>query len=128
MNNAPRPTASRQPRIWIAQRAIKALALRGLLPQQPLRHHTGILALQHGAAANVPPVRVGDRQDLAIDGEPPLGDLAGIVIILALADLNTDVGFDDRGLWLFPGLLLLDLVLRVRRAATAGRPNGRILP
>ena len=110
---------SRQPRIRIAQRAIKALVLRGLLSaQQLLRHHTGILALQHGATANVPPVRVGDRQDLAIDGEPALRDLAGIVVILALADLNTDVGFDERGLWLFPGLLLDDLVRCA--AATAG--------
>ena len=68
------------------------------------------------------PVRIGDGQDLAIDGEPALRDLAGIVVILALADLNTDVGLDERGLWLFPGLLLN--VVRGRRVAGGQRRGG----
>ena len=63
---------SRQPRIRIVQPAIKALALRGLLlAQQLLRHHTGILALQHRATANVLAVRVGDVTTLpSMENQP----------------------------------------------------------
>ena len=57
------------------------------------------------ATANVLAIRVGDRHDPVIDGKPALGDLAGIVIILALADLNLHVGFDHGAVGLLEPLL-----------------------